>query len=80
MAAVMKAKLDLLVNLGDVHSALEQRGIAVNQANTKRLVDIITDVPILANAEFYEGVPMDQPTLLMYGFTFAKGANSHDIS
>jgi hypothetical protein len=72
MEPVIKAKMELVLKLKDIESALKNRGIAVNQANIKRLVNLIKDTPILANPEFYEGVPTDRQILLMYGFTFTQ--------
>lgn len=72
MEPVIKVKLELVLKMKDVEYALKRRGIAVNQANIKRLVKLIKDTPISANQEFYEAVPTDRHTLLMYGFTLQK--------
>lgn len=72
MSAVIKAKLELILKLEDIQGALKDRGIAVNQANAKRLVNLVRDTPISANPEFFEGVPTDRQILLMYGFSFPK--------
>jgi hypothetical protein len=75
---VIKTKLDLVLKLKDIENALRERGIAVNQANIKRLVNLIKNTPISANAEFYEGVPTDRVILPMYGFTFERKEESPD--
>lgn len=72
LSAVIKAKLELHLKLEDIEGALKDRGIVINQANAKRLVNLVRDMPISANAEFFEGVPTDRQILLMYGFSFPK--------
>ncbi|PZM65885.1 hypothetical protein SK3146_02492 [Paenibacillus konkukensis] len=72
MEPVIKTKLELVLKLKDIEATLKARGIAVTQANIKRLVGLIRDTPISANPEFFEGVPTDRQILLMYGFTFNK--------
>lgn len=70
MTATIKVKFELTIHMDDIRKVLEQRGIVANQANTKRLVDLIRSVPIQANQDFFETVPTDRDILLMYGFTF----------
>ncbi|WP_018749834.1 hypothetical protein [Paenibacillus sanguinis] len=73
MEPVIKTKLELVLKLKDIEATLKARGIAVTQANIKRLVGLIRDTPISANSEFFEGIPTDRQVLLMYGFTFTNG-------
>lgn len=73
MEPVIKTKLELVLKLKDIEATLKARGIAVTQANIKRLVSLIRDTPISANPEYFEGVPTDRQVLLMYGFTFTNG-------
>lgn len=73
MEPVIKTKLELVLKLKDIEATLKARGIAVTQANIKRLVGLIRDTPISANSEFFEGIPTDRQVLLMYGFTFRNG-------
>jgi hypothetical protein len=77
MEPVIKVKLELVIRLKDIETALRKRGIVVNQANIKRLTKMVADNPLKANSEFLEDVPMDRTTLLMYGFTFQTSKGGH---
>lgn len=76
--AIIKAKMDLVFQMKDIKQALEQRGLVANQANINRLVRIVKDTPIRANIHFFETVPVDRETLLMYGFTFRSKGGGED--
>ncbi|KFN07267.1 MULTISPECIES: hypothetical protein [Paenibacillus] len=81
MEPIIKTKLEVVLKLKDIEATLKARGIAVTQANIKRLVGLIRDTPISANSEFFESVPTDRQILLMYGFTFTKeGSESGKIN
>lgn len=53
MEPVIKVKLELVIHLKDIEAALRKRGIAVNQANIKRLTKLVADNPLKANTEFF---------------------------
>jgi hypothetical protein len=68
----IKFKVDMLVELDDIKNELKKRDVAVNKTNINRFIKLIQQGQFSLKSEFYEDVPKDRETLLIYGFTFDK--------
>lgn len=52
---------------------LKERGLAVSMANMKRIVSMYKERQYTVKEKsFFDDIPRDRETLLMYGFTFDK--------
>lgn len=69
----MKIKLEFVADMEVLKKVLRERGLMVNMANMKKIVNIYKERQYsIKEKSFFDDVPMDKETLLMYGFTFEK--------
>ncbi|WP_032122028.1 hypothetical protein [Clostridium amazonitimonense] len=69
----LNIKIELAVDIKCIKEVLKERDIAVNMSNMKKLAGIYkTRRYTISEKRFFEDVPKDRETLLMYGFTFEK--------
>lgn len=66
-------KLEFAVDVNILKKVLKERGIIVNMSNINKIASVYKKRRYtMSDKKFFDDIPKDRDTLLMYGFTFER--------